>query len=95
MAKIIYDPKTRTFSWKGMLSTLGGIATAFALSNGNRNAWGRYAMERKKKEKMRKMNSADPKDRAEGEAMDIKPTMQDVIGAPHYNDIAPGNYYVK
>lgn len=95
MVKIEFNPETRKFSWKPMLATLGGLATAFALSNGHRNAWGKYAMERKKEEKARKMNSSDPKERAEGEAMSVAPTMPEVVGAPHYNDMAPGNPYAR
>jgi len=92
--KIEFNPGTRTFSWRPMLATLGGLATAFALSNGHRNAWGKYAMERKKAEKERKMNSSDPKERAEGEAMSTTPTMPEVVGAPYYND-TPGNPYIR
>lgn len=95
MVKLIFDENTRRFSWRPMIATLGGLATAFAISNGHRNAWGKYAIERKKMEKERKMNSPDPKVRAEGEAMTVAPTMAEVVGAPHYNDLAPGNYYAR
>lgn len=71
------------------LLSLGAVGTAFALSNGRRNDWGRAELERNKKEKAEGLASEDPEVRKKAEGMSVMPKFRTVVAAPGY-DTSPG-----
>ena len=69
--------------------SLGAVGTAFALSNGRRNDWGRAELERNKKKKAEGMASKDPEVRKKAEGMAVMPKFSTVVAAPGH-DTSPG-----
>lgn len=71
------------------LMALGTVGTAFALSNGRRNGWGKPELERNKKEKAKGMASDDPEVRKEAGRMSVMPGFKTIVSAPGH-DTSPG-----
>jgi hypothetical protein len=71
------------------LVALGTVGTAFALSNGRRNRWGKSELERNKKKKAEGMTSEDPEVRKKAERMPVMPRFKTIVATPGY-DTSPG-----
>lgn len=71
------------------LMALGTVGTAFALSNGRRNGWGKSELERNKKEKAKGMASDDPEVRKNAGRMSVMPGFKTIVSAPGH-DTSPG-----
>lgn len=71
------------------IAALGVVGSAFALSNGRRNGWGRTELEQNKKKKEEGIASSDPEVRKEASGMAVMPSFKAMVASPGY-DTSPG-----